>query len=464
MTDLGFVGHCGIMHRRERGIWRRLVLIAAVAIGGFGRAALPIIFARVAGNRDLSHRLFGEVLADSAERLGPVFIKLAQMVSYRADLLPDALRAPLARLQEQVAPVGPGEARRALELALGHSADLLFAQFDDNPIACGSIASVHIARTHAGDVVAVKIVRLAAPETIRRDLACARWVTRRIANSRYASGIPVAEIFETIASMIAAQSDMIAEAQNLQNFSRNTSAHQDVRLPTPRSDIAVAHGALIMDYVGNTCSIASPALSDQEFRAAAVRVLRRLYRMLFADGLIHCDLHPGNVHVQADGTAWLFDAGLVSEMSRKDREYFRDFFVAFTNGDAAKATASIINSAVDVPHGLDRNRLQSDVGLLLTTYAGRRAGEFLVVDFVGRLFAIQRKHRLYGSPGFVSAIWALVMFEGLVRHRYPDLDFQGEARAFAIASILHGVRRVVGIESRNLLQSDDRSPARSPTY
>lgn len=449
MTDLGFVdrsGNADAVHFGGSAVWPRLMTIAAVVLGRFCLGAFPIVLARVFGRPDLSYRLFGEVIADSAERLGPVFVKLAQIVSYRADLLPDALRAPLTRLQDQVAPVGPGEAKRALELALGHSAELLFAEFREDPIACGSIASVHAARTHAGDLVAVKIVRLSAAETIRRDLACARWIMRWIANSTYASGMPVAEIFETIAGQIDTQVDMIAESGNLHNLSLNADTDQHVHFPTPRNDLAIAHGVLIMDYVGDTCSINSPTLSEQAFRSAAVRVLRRLYRMLFTDGLVHCDLHPGNVHVRADGTTWLFDAGLVSSMPGDDREHFRDFFVAFANRDATSATSAIIDSASQVPDDLDRSRLEADIALLVSTHAGRRAGDFLIVDFVGRLFAIQRSHRLYGRPSFVSAIWALVMFEGLVRHRYPDLDFQGEASAFAVTSILHGVRRVVGIE------------------
>lgn len=452
MTDLGLVrrsDNAGVVHNGGSIVWPRLITIAAIVLGRLCLGVFPIVLARVFGRRDLSYRLLGEAIADSAERLGPVFVKLAQMISYRADLLPDALREPLTRLQDQVAPVGPGEARRALELALGHSAELLFAEFCEDPIACGSIATVHAARTRADDLVAIKIVRLSAAETIRRDLACARWLMRRIAKSRYASGMPVAEIFETIASMIDAQVDMVAEAANLRNLSLNADTDQDVHFPAARNDLAVAHGVLIMDYVGDTCSINSPALSEQAFRSAAVRVLRRLYRMLFIDGLVHCDLHPGNVHVRADGTAWLFDAGLVSSMSGEDREHFRDFFVAFANRDTATATSAIIDSASQVPNDLDRSRLEADITVLVSTHAGRSAGDFLVVDFVGRLFAIQRSHRLYGRPGFVSAIWALVMFEGLVRHRYPDLDFQSEARAVAVASILHSVRRVVGIEPDN---------------
>jgi len=434
----------GTGYRNTGRIWCRLLQIIAITLGVFGRAAVRMFFARVLGNQERFNRLFGEALANLAERLGPVFVKLAQMVSYRADILPESMLAPLARLQEHVAPLGPGEPRRMLELALGYPAEEIFTWFDDNPIACGSIASVHRAQMHAGDLVAVKIVRPAAAKIIRRDIACAKWVARRVADCRYAAGLPVRELFEPIANMITSQCDMVEEARNLSNFARAPHVDGHVHVPLPRCAVAIMHDVLIMDYIGNTHSIASPALSEEIFRTATLHVLRRLYRMIFVEGLVHCDLHPGNVHVRADGTACLFDAGLVSFLSLRDRECFREFFLAIATGNTAAATSAILNSALGVPADLDRCQLEADVAELVRNHTGCKAGEFLVVGFVHQLLAVQRRHQLYSAPGYVSAIWALVMFEGLVRHRFKDLDFQGEARAFAITALLHGIRRVVG--------------------
>ena len=425
-------------------VWLRFMQVWAVIALAFARVTVPLIIARVLNNRDRCHYLLGHAIAQAAEQLGPVFVKLAQMISYRADVLPIRFLAPLARLQENAIPMLPGEARRTLELAFGSRWQDIFIRFDDAAIASGSIATVHLAQLENGDLVALKIVRPSASNAIRRDIACLRWAVDRIARRRFAVGFPIREMFESIAGMIAVQCDMVEEARNLDAFSRILSSVRDVKVPAVRTDLGSVREVLVMDYIDCTTTISDPSLSDVAFRAAILQVLRQLYRMIFTEGIVHCDLHPGNVHLRKDGTVYLFDAGLVSSLSIEERECFRDFFVAIATGDTAAATSAVIRSALSVPADLDRRRLEGNVRDLIKRNTGLRAGEFLVAGFVHQVLALQRTHRIYGSPGFVAAIWALAMFEGLVRHRFPDLDFQGEAKTYVISAMLRKVRRSTG--------------------
>ncbi|UFW90545.1 AarF/UbiB family protein [Bradyrhizobium barranii] len=364
----------------------------------------------------------------TSERLGPVFVKLAQMMSYRADIFPTDFLAPLMSLQEHVEPLAPGKAQQAFADAIGVSPSSVFASFDDSAIASGTIATVHRATTRNGELVVVKIVRPGVVEAIDTDLACMKRFVQLIARRRFASGIPVVEVFETFSDMLRAQCDMIIEAQNLRTLAENSRGAHKVLVPTARTELVASPQVLVMDFISNTTPITDLDLDRQLFRCCALRLLRTVYEMIFVHGFVHGDLHPGNVQVRPDGTIYLFDAGLTASLNSADRKSFATFFLSFVNSDSPSVAAAIVESAGDTPPHLDYCSLGQDVEELVKQHAGRNASEFLVAGFVYQVFAIQRRHRLYGAPGFVAAIWALMMFEGLVRSDFPELDFQQEAR------------------------------------
>jgi ubiquinone biosynthesis protein len=462
----GDSGGAGYTERSGAAVCGRLLHIAGVFLLMQVRMIVPALTAQLKRDVDRRNRCFGEVIACAAERLGPVFVKAAQMISYRTDLLPASLLAPIARLQERVEPLPRGEARRVLEWALGAPTTSVFEDFEEEPIACGSIASVHRATTRGGELVAVKIVRPGIKERIDVDLACLYSIVVRLARTRFAAGMPVMEIFSAIAHMISDQANMIEEARNLHVLRQSVASVRGVTIPRARTEVALTPDLLVMDFVGDNFPISAKNLPEAAFKTAAQKILQVVYRMIFVERLVHCDLHPGNVRASADGTAYLFDAGLAVTLTVEDSDCFRDFFVALAMANAEAVSKAIIRSAANIPAGFQRAVFDVEVAKLVRAYTGRTAGSFLVVEFVYRVFALQRKHGLYGAPGFVTAIWALIMFEGIVRERYPELDFQAAARPFALASMLRTQpaaqpgRRMEGVRAAEPSpQGRDRTPS-----
>jgi ubiquinone biosynthesis protein len=439
-------------------VCNRLLHIVGVFLLMHLRMIAPALTAQLKGDADQRNRCFGEAIANAAERLGPVFVKAAQMLSYRSDLFPASLLTPIARLQEQVAPLPRGAARRVVERALGAPTTSLFDDFEDEPVACGSIATVHRATTRGGEVIAVKIVRPGIKERIDIDLACLHAIVARLARTRFAAGMPVREIFGGIAHMISDQANMIEEARNLHALRQSAVAVSGVTIPRARTEIALTRDLLVMDFISGSVPITAVDLPEDAFKAAARKILQVVYRMIFVDRLVHGDLHPGNVHASAGGTAYLFDAGLAATLTVEDSDCFRDFFVALAMGNADAVANAIIRSAANIPLDFQRTAFDAEVAVLVRAYTGRTAGSFLVVEFVYQIFALQRKHRLYGAPGFVTAIWALIMFEGIVRGRYPELDFQATARPFALVSMLRTSATVPPGHRVAGVRVDDTSP------
>jgi len=122
-------------------------------------------------NTEMRAKPRAERLRLALEELGPVFIKLGQMLSTRRDLLPDDIFQELALLQDKVKPYPGEDAQALIETALGDRIDNLFASFDITPMASASIAQVHAATLHSGESVVVKVLRPDIEELIKRDVA-----------------------------------------------------------------------------------------------------------------------------------------------------------------------------------------------------------------------------------------------------------------------------------------------------
>jgi ubiquinone biosynthesis protein len=417
----------------------RFASILAIVVG-ITAVRLPLLLLAGVRGRTRFYSAAGETLAVCIEALGPVFVKLGQMLSYRVDLLPAALLQPLARLQDRTAPMGPRRTRAAAEAAWGGRLPAAFATFSFKPVACGSIAVVCKAMTHDGEAVAVKVVRPGIARKIERDLACFRRIAASTSYSRYGRDLPIIETFDRMASVISSQADMLAECRNLVALRGMLPADGRVVVPRPIRALTTPD-VLVMEFVENEVELMLAPMHDKAFRRATRSLLDLLYRMIFVEGFVHCDMHPGNLLWRANGTLALIDAGMIASLTEQDRVCFRDFFLGLVRNDAEDSSRAILQSALRVPDDLDRAAFKRDVVNLVEAYHGRTARNVLIAEFVLRVFELQRRHRLPGAPGFVSAIWALVMFEGLVRTRYPDLDFQAAAQRFLIADLVASSRR-----------------------
>ncbi|MDP2955979.1 MAG: AarF/UbiB family protein [Longimicrobiales bacterium] len=281
-----------------------------------------ILFGRPVRRTADHHQRRAERLTARLARLGPTFIKLAQLFSSRADILPEPYLSQIGKLQDQVPPNPPEDILRVIEAELGAHVDDLFQDFQREPLAAASLGQVHRARVGDRDVV-VKVLRPGVEEAVALDLDISFrflfWLNILFPNHHVRALTNVVREFSV---RVRAEMDFRTEADNIERFQRSFKDDRRVRAPAVLPQFT-RRRVMVMEYVQGT-KIDRLHEKFQAGRLSFKQVMESLtgvyLRMMMVDGFMHADPHPGNLFVQDDGTLVLLDWGAVLEVPKWTRE------------------------------------------------------------------------------------------------------------------------------------------------
>ncbi len=364
-------------------------------------------------------RLRGKALRRACEEAGPVFIKLAQIISSRRDLLPPALLAEFERLQDQVPPFDSQLVPGILESEFGKGASELFLDFEMQPVASASIAQVHRATLHDGREVAVKIIRPGVAEAVERDVALMQQMVRvamRFLGPHSAEGF-----VGTFCEMLRKQVDLTLEAKNNLRFRDLHAEDRDVmRVPELVPELS-SRRVMTMEFI-HGMKPTDPRMPAGRQKRMAELGLIVVYKMILK-GLIHADMHPGNIIIDDDDRYCFLDLGIVDELSWELRkQFFESWFATFGDGEGAPFARMMLQFSEEHQVG-DFDAFAAEVSeMLRANVADRALRELAFGGTMVTMEALQRKHGIVASPPWVSLALMLVTIEGLARHLDPDLS------------------------------------------
>jgi ubiquinone biosynthesis protein len=309
-------------------------------------------------------------------------------------------------------------------------------------IGAGSIACVYQVWLSDGRSVAVKARRPGMVRSLTHDLALLNRVAGLAARTPMLHGVPVTDIVGRLCDSIHAQLDLAREASLLDEFGRSMRAEPGVVIPAVDHQLSTSD-RIVMEYVPNLVRRRPSEFVDADRERAVRTALRAVYRMLFLDGVVHCDLHPGNLYPRTDGTVVIVDAGFTVRLSDTARERFAAFFYCMSQGDGPACADIVLSTATNTDERADPAGFRAELTDLIERNAGRPAIEFDLVRFATALFDLQRRHGFYADPQFVFPILSLLVLEGVIREYHPTLDFQREARPFLAMAMFECVAKTV---------------------
>jgi ubiquinone biosynthesis protein len=377
---------------------------------------------RAAGERHAWRRT-----AALLEALGPAFVKVGQVLATRQDVLPAVACAQLSALQESSSPMSRRQARRALAAAFGPQLDDSFEHVEAAPVAAGSVACVHRARLRSGREVALKLRRPGVERAMPLDLRLLQAAAAIVARLPALRGVPVVPVVDQACAALLGQLDFEREAQSLAALRDNLAGIPRVRVPQVLHEHSVP-GCIVMELVedlelgvADRCAVAT----RKRFAASA---LTAVYHMLFVDGFVHCDLHPGNLYFTRAGQVVILDAGFSVRLPDRLRRLFADFFMHMSLGHGTRCAQIVLESAEETDRDADLEGFTARMADLVARNHRLPAKEFSLMAFATEMFDHQRRHGVHAAPELISPLLSLLVIEGTIRALDPDVDFQGVAR------------------------------------
>ena len=378
-------------------------------------------------------------LRQAFESLGPVWIKLGQMLSTRKDLLNDDFSTELSKLQDQVPPFKSTYAIRRVcrELKVADLSEV-FSEFETKPLATASIAQVHAAKLrqegHELDVV-VKIIRPGIKRQIRADiklmLLLAQVAERFLRDGRRLRPVEVIYEYE---KTILSELNLSQEAANGLQLKRNFEDSNDLYIPQIYSQYC-SKNLLVMERIYGIPVSDIDALRKQgsDLEKLAERGVRVFFTQVFRDSFFHADMHPGNIFISTenprDPKYIGVDFGIIGTLNSEDKRYLAENFVAFFNRDYLKVAELHVQSGW-VPAHVNVEQFEMAIRTVCEPIFNKPLAEISFGQVLVGLFDTARQFEMEVQPQLVLLQKTLLYIEGLGRQLYPQLDLWATAKPF----------------------------------
>ncbi|MEW6017067.1 MAG: 2-polyprenylphenol 6-hydroxylase [Pseudomonadota bacterium] len=379
------------------------------------------------GGREARNGRPGERLARALVRLGPVAIKLGQLLSTRADIFGVQFAEDLARLKDRLPAFPDAVARRQVEQSLGAPVEARFAEFGE-VVGAASLAQAHAARLHDGRKVAVKVLRPDVGFKVAQDSAAltlaaglvARYVpaARRLEPQAFAETVIRATELELDLRLEAAGCDELGEVMARDRY---MSAPKVIWEGVGKQVLTLewAQGAPLSEE-------ATLALPGLDRGALAINLLRAFLSQALDHGVFHADLHEGNLFVEAPAKITAVDFGIVGRLGPNERRYLAEILYGFLERDYAKV-AEMHFRAGYVPAHHDKAAFAQALRAVGEPVFGRAASEVSMSRVLIQLFEITALFDMHLRPELVLLQKTMMTVEGVARRIDPDCDIWAAA-------------------------------------
>jgi ubiquinone biosynthesis protein len=311
--------------------------------------------------------------------------------------------------------------RPVLEEELGADVDAVFAEFDWEPLAAGSIGQTYRARLRTGEPVVVKVQRPDVQDVMERDLA-ALALLAGVAQRRtpLGQGVRAAETLAQFATNLRAELDFRREAEAMNEMRTLLGPASVVRVPIVYGDLCT-HRLLVQErFDGFTLAdTAQLEASDIDRRALGEQLLRSALEQVLRLGFFHADPHPGNIFACADGTLGLIDFGAVGRLDPVQQSAVVDMLAALARRDASLLREGIERVA-EMSESVPPERLERALARLMADHV--RASGAVDPTVLQDLVRTLTEFDIRLPADLVVLSRALVTLDGTLRLLSPGLS------------------------------------------
>lgn len=352
-------------------------------------------------------------LKNKITRLGTTFIKLTQILSSRADIIPPHYLEELSKLQDQVEPIDSAKIIEVVEEELGRKIDQIFDSFDNNAIAAASLGQVHKARYRGQDVI-VKVLKPGVVDIVEMDLR----IMFRILNFFdiiYPSH--EVDILMTIVSefsrIIREEMDFRKEAEHIEIFRENFASNQSIIIPEVHHDLTTRR-VLVLTYYDGVKIDDIEGLREMNIDVKKlINELVYLYsHQVLIDGIFHADPHPGNILVNNEGKIILLDFGMVVPIDEETKNNLVAAAVAGARRDYDGLVDALIKLQIIGPE-TNISVMKDAIAVMTDIFDKKKVSKKRIQEISNEIFATFYQFPLNLPSNLVYLFKSAVMIEGI---------------------------------------------------
>ncbi|MFN2482356.1 MAG: ABC1 kinase family protein [Pyrinomonadaceae bacterium] len=393
-------------------------------------------------------------LADDLERLGPTFVKLGQLLSTRADLLPPPYLEALTRLQDKVGAFSFGEVGKIVEAELGVRLSKAFAHFEAKPIASASLGQVHRARMRDGREVVVKVQRPDIRQQMIEDFDALEEIAGFLdARTEIGRRYDFSPMVTVLRQSVLRELDYREEASNLLALADNLRGFETLVFPRPVLDFTTSR-VLTMEFVtGKKITDLSPlGLIEIDGERLAQQLFRAYLQQILVDGIFHADPHPGNVFLTTDSPprVALIDLGMVGRVTSDFQDDLLRLLLAIAEGrgeDAAQVTIGM----GEKKGGFDEGQFRRKVGDIVVRHTDASLNKIDTGAVVLEITRIAADCNFRLPPEFTMIAKTLLNLDRVVYTLSPSFDPNQTIRRYATEILQQ--RMLKALEPGNVMTS-----------
>ncbi len=367
----------------------------------------------------------------TVEELGPTYIKLAQILSTRPDLIPLELADEFAKLQNDVKPLPISKMMHLFEEEFGQNSDALF-KGKLELIASASIGQVYKTTLISGEKVAIKIQKPDIKKNIFADIEIMRQLTsllsRKLLDFGIDDGIKIVDEFE---KAIKKELDFSIEAQSLKRFSKNYQKEELIKVPKLYETLS-SKKILTMEYIEgikitDTAALKSAGLDTKE---VAQRGFRLICEQIFKHRFFHADPHPGNIFVLKDGRIAFLDFGMMGNVGHKDLESFAELIYYIVKNEEEKAALALLNLTKVENENINTDLFAKEMGDVISTYFYGSLKDIKIKNLINDIITLMSRYKIYFREDNYLLTKAIIIIEGVGQKIDPTFKAVEEIKPF----------------------------------
>ncbi len=354
------------------------------------------------------------------EELGPTFIKFGQLLATRVDMFPPAWIAEFEKLHKAVPPAPEELIREQLIKVWGRPPEEVFQAFDSQPLAAASIAQVYRARLHDGTEVVVKVRRPGIEAKIEADLRILEHFASLVENEvpdwrRYEPERMAGEFRRSLRREL----DLVKEARNIEQFSRNFAGDDDVKIPRIFWE-HTAQSVNVQEEINGVSGTAHAPLiaAGLDPSILAARGSDTVLKMVLIHGYFHADPHPGNVIFLPGNRIGMIDFGMVGHLTDRRRNEIVNLLHALVRKDEEGIMTVLLDWAGNAE--VDEGRLAHDITELVFSYDDLQLKDVKIGALLQDITTILRENALVMPADLTLLFKALITLEGFGHQLDPN--------------------------------------------